>query len=79
MISVGAVFLSGCACLAVKVVITLFIKNAVVIRFLEGKPLAVNIIIALLNALLQGTNGIRIHKVSLALEGTVTFAGRAPV
>ena len=58
MISAGTVLLPSCACLTVKLVIALFINNAVIVGLFEGEPLAVLILIAFLNAFLQGSNGI---------------------
>ena len=48
----GTVPRPGCTCLAVKLVITLFVKYAVVMGLLEGKPLAVPDVVAHLNAFL---------------------------
>ena len=54
----GTVLLPGRACLTVKLVIALFIKNAVIVGLLEGEPLAVLVVIAFLNAFLQGSDSI---------------------
>ena len=75
MISTSTVPLPSCACLAEKVVIAIFIKDAVIVVLLEGEPLAVRVAIALLNASLQGGDGVGVHNVTLALESTVAFSG----
>ena len=54
----GTVFLPGCACLTVKLVIALFVNNAVIVGLFKGEPLAVLMLIAFLNAFLQRSNGI---------------------
>ena len=64
--------------LTVKLVITLLIEDAVIIGLLEGKPLAVLDLITLFDAFLKGGDGKRVDKVSLALEGAMTFSGGAP-
>ena len=56
MISTGTVPLPSCACLTVKLVIALFVNNAVIVGLLEGEPLAVLILMTFLNAFLQGSN-----------------------
>ena len=74
MITMGTVPLPSCACLTVKLVIALFVKNAVIEGLLEGEPLAVQVGIALLYAFLQGSDFVGVHNVTLALEATVTFS-----
>ena len=64
--------------LAVKLVVAPLIQDAVIIGLLEGKPLAVLNLITFLDAFLKGGDGKRVNKVSLALEGAVTFSGGAP-
>ena len=64
--------------LAVKLVIALFVEDAVIIGLLEGKPLAVLNLITFLDAFFKSGDGKRVDKVSLALEGAMTFSGRAP-
>ena len=58
MISMSTVLLPSRACLTVKLVIALFVKNAVIIGLLQGEPLAVLVVIAFLNAFLQGSDSI---------------------
>ena len=67
--------LPSCACLAEKVVIAFFVKDAVIMILLKGEPLAIRVGIALLNAPLQGGDGVGVHNVALALESTVAFSG----
>ena len=78
MISVGTFLLSGSASLAVKLVVALFVENAVIIFLLKGEPLAILDVVALFNACLEGGDGERVDKVSLALECSVTFSGGTP-
>ena len=77
-VSIGTLLLSASTSLAVKLVVALLVEDAVIIGLLEGKPLAVLDLIALFNAFRKGGNGKRVNKVSLALEGTVTFSGGTP-
>ena len=49
-----------------------------IMSLLEGKPLAVQDIIAHLNAFLQGSDGKGVNNVTLALESTMTFSGWTP-
>ena len=58
MISVCTVLLPCGACFAIKLVIALFIKKAVIVGLLKREPLAVHMVIACLNTFLQGSNGI---------------------
>ena len=58
MISHVTLLLSRGASIAIKVVVALFIENAVVIALLEGKPLAVLVVAAFLNAFLEGIDGV---------------------
>ena len=74
----STVLLPSCACLTVKLVIALFIKNAVIIGLLQGEPLAVLNLVALFNAFLEGGNGKGVNKICLALEGAMTFSGGTP-
>ena len=67
--------LPSCTCLAEEVVIAFFVKDAVIMVLLKGEPLAVRVGIALLNAFLQGGNGIGVHNVTLTLESTVALPG----
>ena len=78
MVSMGTFLLPGSTSLTVKLVIALLVEDAVIIGLLEGKPLAVLDLIALFNAFLKGGDGKRVNKVSLALEGAMTFSGGTP-
>ena len=78
MVSMGTFLLPSSTSLTVKLVVALLVEDAVIIGLLEGKPLAILKLIALFNAFLKGGNGKRVNKVSLALEGTVTFSGGTP-
>ena len=78
MVSMGTFLLPGSTSLTVKLVIALLVEDAVIIGLLEGKPLAVLDLIALFNAFLKGGDGKRVNKVSLALEGAMTFSGWTP-
>ena len=69
---------TGCACLAVKLIITLLIKNAVIMALLKGVPLAVQVGIALQNAFPQGGNGKGVYDITLAFEATMTFSSWTP-
>ena len=74
----STVLLPSRACLTVKLVIALFVKNAVIEGLLDGEPLAVQVGIALLYAFLQGSDFVGVHNVTLALEATVTFTRWTP-
>ena len=58
MISHGTLLLPRFACIAIESVVALFVENTVVIALLEGKPLAVHVAVAFLNALLEGIDGV---------------------
>ena len=79
MISMSTVPLPSCACLTVKLVIALFVKNAVIEGLLEGEPLAVQVGIALLYAFLQGSDFVGVNNVTLALEAPVALSRWTPV
>ena len=78
MISHGTLPLPSRASIAIKLVVALFIENAVIVALLEGKPLAVYVAITFLNAFFEGIDGVRIHKSALALEGTLTYSRWTP-
>ena len=75
----GTFLLSGSTSFAVKLVMALLVENAVIIFLLKGEPVAILDTIALFNACLEGGDGERVDKVSLALECAVTFSCRTPV
>ena len=77
-VTIGAFLLSGSASLAVKLVVALLVENAVIVFLLKGEPLAILDVVALFNACLEGGDGERVDKVSLALECSVTFSGGTP-
>ena len=56
-VTIGAFLLSGSASLAVKLVVALFVENAVIIFLLKGEPLAILDVVALINACLEGGDG----------------------
>ena len=58
MISHGTLLLPRFASIAIESVVALFIENTVIVALLEGKPLAVHVAVAFLNALLEGSNGV---------------------
>ena len=74
----GTFLLPSSTSLTVKLVVALLVEDAVIIGLLEGKPLAVLNLITFLDAFLKGGDGKRADKVSLALEGAMTFSGGAP-
>ena len=75
----GTVPLPSGACLAVKAVVALLVEDAVVVVLLQGEPLAIGVVVAFLNASLQGWDVEGIYDVALALEAAVTLTGRTPV
>ena len=58
MISHGTLLLPRFASITIKLVVALLIENAVIIALLEGKPLAVYVAVAFLNAFLEGIDGV---------------------
>ena len=74
----GTFLLPSSTSLTVKLVVALLVEDAVIIGLLEGKPLAVLNLITFLDAFLKTGDGKRVDKVSLALEGPVTFSGQTP-
>ena len=58
MISKGTLLLPRRAAIAIKLVVALFIENAVIIALLESKPLAVLVAVAFLNAFIEGSVGV---------------------
>ena len=74
----GTFLLPSSTSLTVKLVVALLVEDAVIIGLLEGEPLAVLMPVTLFNAFLKGGDGKRVNKVSLALEGAMTFSGVAP-
>ena len=58
MISHGTLLLPRFASITIKLVVALFIENAVVIALLEGKPLAVLVAAAFFNAFLKRSDGM---------------------
>ena len=74
VVSTGTVLLPGRAGLTVKLVIALFIEDAVVVLLLQGEPHAVRVVEALFHAVLKMCDAERVDEVALALEGAVTFS-----
>ena len=74
VVSTGTVLLPGRAGLAVKLVIALFIEDAVVVLLLQGEPHAIRVVEALFHAVLKMCDAERVNEVALALEGAVTFS-----
>ena len=79
MVSTGTVLLPSRACLAVKLVVALFIEDAVVVLLFKGEPHAVCVVEALFHAVLEMFQAERVDVVALAHEGAVTFACRTAV
>ena len=74
----GTVPGTSCTCLAVKPIITLLIKNAVIMGLLKGIPLAIRVEMALVNAFLQGSGDKGVYNITLAFEATMTFSSWTP-
>jgi len=75
LISISTLLLSCSAGLAVKLVVTFLIEDAVIIGLLEGEPLTVLHLIALKDAFFKRGDSKRVNKDSLALECAMTFPG----
>ena len=71
--------LPSCACLTVKSVVALLVEDAVVVVLLQGKPFAIWVGVAFLNASLKSRDVEGINDIALALEAAVTLSGRTPV